>query len=417
MSTTIVDDVFLSAGVPTATYVKQEHGAFEKSLAKGIRRRGKICLVSGLSKSGKTTLWNTVLKNRSLIPIVVNCTAGMSAKDFWRVPLERLDFDQLKDASVSKTKTKTGGVEGALELNWLWLAKKTGKLSGTLSSATTNNEVRTRILAEPSPAHLIPLLYETNAILVIEDFHYLANDTKTIIMQSWKSFVDKPISLIVVETVGAEAELVKANQDMTGRVQSINLKRWKVDDLLQIAKLGLEQMGLPYTEEPFYFIAEESVGLPIVMQQVCAQLFADREIDEVRSGEQIRFRGTEATKALHDVAVSEYDIFNEAFDLVCAQPANGNRPSKLQCILEPFYEKAPEFTVAQSVIAEYVEETYQLPDRTSAEVIVRDVLEEIVKYQTRIGVRIINWKQDEEIVEIVESTFLLYVRWGKPERT
>ncbi len=56
-----VRDIFKSLGVPTATYVRREDGKYERELANALDAKGKLCLLTGPSKTGKTTLYTRVL--------------------------------------------------------------------------------------------------------------------------------------------------------------------------------------------------------------------------------------------------------------------------------------------------------------------------------------------------------------------
>jgi hypothetical protein len=59
----------------------------------------------------------------------------------------------------------------------------TGKaaMGGKLESGET--EIREKMISRPSPDVLIPVLKYTNYVLVIEDFHYLADQQKILLFQ------------------------------------------------------------------------------------------------------------------------------------------------------------------------------------------------------------------------------------------
>lgn len=61
-----IRDVFKSLGQPTTTYVEREEGLYENKLALAIEAKGKLCLLTGPSKTGKTTLYKKVVNDQKL---------------------------------------------------------------------------------------------------------------------------------------------------------------------------------------------------------------------------------------------------------------------------------------------------------------------------------------------------------------
>jgi len=103
--------------------------------------------------------------------IVVRCDNQLESVDFWRAALEAVKFERLTTRTNGR---KVGtNISGKLTLGWEWLGKLTGEFLTALSTERSEQDSRERVLAKASPAHLIPVLQEANALLVIEDFHYL----------------------------------------------------------------------------------------------------------------------------------------------------------------------------------------------------------------------------------------------------
>jgi hypothetical protein len=178
-----ISDVFKTTGQPSVTYVQRNSGNLEKRLAAYLDEAGQLCLITGPSKTGKTTLYKKVLADRNQVPLIVQCTKERTSEDLWKLALEELDFDRV--TSVTKHteigKELTLGADG--KLGWGWLAQVTGKaaMGGKLESGET--EIREKMISRPSPDVLIPVLKYTNYVLVIEDFHYLADQQKILLFQ------------------------------------------------------------------------------------------------------------------------------------------------------------------------------------------------------------------------------------------
>jgi hypothetical protein len=99
----------------------------------------------------------------------------------------------------------TGKVAGTV--GWSWLAGLLGEVSVGVERSMSELQIRERILAEPSPHHLIPVLRNLPVVLVVEDFHYLEDDVKRKVFQQWKVFVDSEVSVIVVGTTHHAVDL------------------------------------------------------------------------------------------------------------------------------------------------------------------------------------------------------------------
>jgi hypothetical protein len=116
-------------------------------------------------------------------------------------------------------------------IGWKWLAGLAGEVSAGTGSARTEGEVRERIIANPSPAHLVPVLKTLPLLLVVEDFHYLSPEVQRIIFQQWKTFIDEEVSVIVIGTTHHAIDIATANQDLLGRLCQIDIAQWSIGDL------------------------------------------------------------------------------------------------------------------------------------------------------------------------------------------
>ena len=195
-----VRDVFKSLGQPTATYVERDNGKYEQNLSSALDAEGKLCLLTGPSKTGKTTLYTKVLLDKGLQTLIVRCDATVTAPEFWKRALERIDFGRLSSSQTSKSEKVTGSGKIGGKIGWAWLAGLLGEVSIGVDSSMGEVEIREKILSQPSPDHLIPVLKNLPIVLVVEDFHYLDAEAKRNIFQQWKVFVDNEVSVIVVGT-------------------------------------------------------------------------------------------------------------------------------------------------------------------------------------------------------------------------
>jgi hypothetical protein len=282
-----ITDVFRSLGQPTITYVRRDAGKYERLLSGALDVRGQLCLLTGPSKTGKTTLYKWVLEEKKLLPLTVRCDGDLSHEQFWRRALEGLNFDRVKEHSSTQggNVTTSGKLSGSI--GWKWLAGLTGEVSAGVTSTRSEGEVREKIIANPSPAHLVPVLKTLPLLLVVEDFHYLSPDVQRIIFQQWKTFIDEEVSVIVIGTTHHAIDIATANQDLLGRLCQIDVAQWSNEDLKNILNQGFLYLGGNIKNEQlsrtFNEIAKESVGLPIITQQAAEAIFQDLECVKIET--------------------------------------------------------------------------------------------------------------------------------------
>jgi len=313
-------EIFKTQGQPTITYVSRNEGKYEKILSNAIDSKGLLCLLTGPSKTGKTTLYTQVATSKKLEVLRVRCTINLKASDLWKTALEQVNFEQVKQVQAqSETETNFSGEIGG-NIGWSWLAGLTGKVSTAIADKRVESEIRERILAEANPDHLLPILKKLPFLLVIEDFHYLSKKTQLEVFQQWKTFVDNEVSVIVVETTHHSTDIAFSNKDLIGRIAHIELETWELTDLKQIPRQGFQPFGLVIPENLLDLLAQESVGLPIIMQQSCLQILLANGIEELPTSCDLNLTATTVYKALHQVAVERYSGFANVWDRLCRGP-------------------------------------------------------------------------------------------------
>lgn len=414
-----IRDVFKSLGQPTTTYVKREEGVYEKKLTSALEAKGKLCLLTGPSKTGKTTLYKKVVDDEKLEPVVIRCDCSLTATEFWKKALEIIDFERLNTKQNSKDRQVSSSGKMGGKIGWGWLAEMLGEVSLGVSSSMNEIEIRERILSKPSPDHLVPILQSLPIILIVEDFHYLEPDVKKNIFQQWKVFVDSEVSIIVIGTTHHAIDLAYANKDLVGRISQIDITTWREEDLKKIAIQGFEYLKLQVQNDVVSAIAKESVGLPIVTQDACCQLFTDKGIAELKQGKaEVLFNKKDAYKALHNVATTNYSQFETFYERLITGPRKRVRKyNTYELVLSMFTQEPLTFSLKRYEIDERLYkmqvQTEKLPPHASVD----SMLNALASFQKRIGIELLEWNKNEERLYILEPSFLFYIRWREERDT
>jgi len=411
---TKVSDVFKTTGRPTVTYVQRESGALEKKLRGYIEEGGQLCLITGPSKTGKTTLYKQVLNEAHREPLVVQCTKDKKCEDIWKEALEGVNFERASSSSAKSGKKAVLSGEFSGQLGWSWLAKAVGKGSLILEKNSEETEIRERILSRPSPDLLIPILKHTHYVLIIEDFHYLDDKEKVLLFQQWKRFIDCEISILVLGTTHRAVDIAQSNPDLVGRIAQIDVKQWTVSDLIKICESGFQHLKSEITTYQKEKIASESVGLPILTQQICLEIYNKKNIYTIHDArkQQIAINDKYINSCLNSIASERYSQFGTYFNTLVRGPRENSRKYKTyELVLYCFTIDPIQFDLTRSEIDKRIAtielDSSERPPAAS----INSTLGALKQFQDRREFQLLEWRPSEDKLYIVEPSFLFYVRW------
>lgn len=319
------------------------------------------------------------------------------------------------DPSKRRT-TINGDLEGQGKLGWSWLAGVSAKLKASIGRDREESEIRQHVLADPGPDLLVPILKSTNYILVIEDFHYLEDEEKILLFQQWKRFIDNEISIIVLGTTHRAVDIANSNKDLIGRVKQIDIEQWSLDDLKRICEAGFEHIGLTLSSSVSEAIAKEAVGLPIIVQQTCLQLFEGRGLSKVTDAKKskAKFSIDNAESAMHAVATTRYTQFKSYYDILVKGPREKARKYKTyELVISSFTLDPIKFSLSRNEIDERIAKLCPSVSEVPPPASMNSTFGALKKFQERRKLQLLEWLPNEEVLYIVEPSFLFYVRWRR----
>lgn len=408
-----VSDIFKTTGQPDVTYVSRKEGQYENKLKDFLEERGQLCLVTGPSKTGKTTLLKKVLDDQNLVPLVVRCTSKMDSESVWRRALEEVDFSRAASISGTSTKSLTGTAEMSGGFGWKLLAQLTGRLSVEAASSKSDHEVRELILSDPSPHLLIPILKNSNYIFVLEDFHYLPDSEKRNLFEYWKQFVDEEVSTIILGTSHHSIDIAKSNSDLVGRISYINIESWNESDLMQIIEKGMKYLSSDMELKNRKTICSEAVGLPIIVQQICLQLFRNISIYSVLDArkKKHKFNESEIKISLYNVSQNKYSHFQSNYDMLKRGPREKARKYRTYELIIACYTIDPvEFSLTRKEIDLRMGLLDLADNERPPPASINSTLGALRKFQEKRGFVLLEWMGSEDRLYITEPSFLFFIR-------
>lgn len=303
-------DVFgISRDVPLNYEVRQEvDGVFVDSLT-----RDKHLVIHGGSKQGKTCLRKFNLKDDDYI--VVTCSN--------RWDLGQLNSAILKTAGFTISQSTTKTVSGNQKI----AAKFTGKIGvpGVAEIAAgydagkgkDESLAETRVALELDPMDVNDVIEGLRQVrfkkfIVLEDFHYLPDETQRDFAVALKAFHESSdLCFVVVGVWLDENRLIQYNGDLSGRVMMVNVDKWSADELRQVVTKGERLLNVRFDEEFVGGIVSGCFDSVYVLQEACYKACEMASVFTTRRNTVTVGKGVDPAQVLREVVGGESGRYND----------------------------------------------------------------------------------------------------------
>lgn len=211
--------------------------------------RNQHIVIYGSSKQGKTCLRKFNLVDSDYI--VITCSNKWSLGQLHSAILKAAGYtiDGTTTLAVSgeaKVAAKLGGAFG------LFGNKASAEMSAEGTGSRSKETESRPIELDPADVNdIISALSAANCpkFVVLEDFHYLPDETQRDFAVALKAFhEDSPYSFVVVGVWRDQNRLIQQNGDLTGRVISIDADRWMNDELQEVINSGEKLLNIEFSE-------------------------------------------------------------------------------------------------------------------------------------------------------------------------
>jgi hypothetical protein len=263
-----VDEVFgVSRELPLNYVTRPEvDGKLMDNLA-----RNSHLVIYGSSKQGKTSLRKYCLKDRDYD--IISCQNRWTLAETHASILKEVGY--MVTQSSAKTVTGAHKIIASLEAKGgiPLVAHAKGGVSYEGEHTTANSATRASLELDPSDVNdIIRALKEIEytRFIVLEDFHYLPNETQKDMAFSLKAFHEKSsITFVIVGVWREENRLITFNGDLTDRVFSVDVDAWKKDSLRQVISAGEALLNVQFSEVFLSELLEKCFDSVHIVQEVC----------------------------------------------------------------------------------------------------------------------------------------------------
>ncbi|MFE1103839.1 hypothetical protein ACFW4K_25265 [Nocardiopsis alba] len=274
--------------------------------------RDQHLIIYGSSKQGKTSVRKYHLKEDEYI--VATCS------NRWN--LGQLNSTILKQAGYTVVMTETRATSGhyKIQASAKLAAKLFGKgvegqVGGEGGRQTTEEQTSAPLELDPFDVNdVIWALKEIgfNKWIVLEDFHYLPEETQKDFAVALKAFHESSdFTFIVVGVWLQENRLVQFNGDLSGRITTINADKWLRPELEEVIDLGEEKLNIKFDASFREALLSSCYDSIYVVQESCLQACAKNGIHETQESMRTVAAGEAANTIIKEVVDKQSARFSD----------------------------------------------------------------------------------------------------------
>jgi hypothetical protein len=259
-------DVFTPNDFPAWTYVERRQD-FDSQVLLGLKTPNMIISISGPSKSGKSVLLQKVVGKDHLIRIFgpqITHPDGV-----WSAALDWMGSPDTSTSQNTQTLTDTNTYGWQASLSLPTLGGILGKADSTSGAATTASTAST--FGRSGIRQVQREIGSSDYVVFVDDFHYMDRELQVEVAKQLKAAAELGIKICTASVPHRSDDVVRANPELRGRVQAVDMEFWDKDELVQIAVSGFPRLNINIEMDVMLRLAIEACGSPQLMQSLCLQ--------------------------------------------------------------------------------------------------------------------------------------------------
>ncbi|WP_277371176.1 hypothetical protein [Rhodococcus rhodochrous] len=241
----------------------------DEELVESLSRNHHI-VIYGSSKQGKTSLRKFNLREDEYT--VVSCSNKWTLAQLMESILKQVGYTL--EESYKQTSSEQGKISIAAKISAKFFGNGGEVSASTDYTAADSNETVYRSLElDPNDVNDVIKALETigfNQWLVLEDFHYLPEQTQKDFAVALKAFHEmSSYTFIVVGVWLQEDRLLQYNGDLIGRVTTINADKWTRGELEDAIRKGEDLLNVRFSQDFREELFERCFDSIYVVQEAC----------------------------------------------------------------------------------------------------------------------------------------------------
>lgn len=241
-------------------------------------------VIYGASKQGKTALIQKHIEEEDMIKI--SCSPKMGTSEIYKSIVRGLGI-QLKE-STQREKGANGEV--TLKTSFQAMIPFVGGTKAEIA-ATKGNTLKELITHREIPVNfeiaqdIIYLLNEVKIqkYIVLENFHYLDNDTQSDLAFDLRAFQEQGVRFIILGIWKEKNKLNQFNGDLVDRIIDVPVEPWEEADFIAVIDKGSNLLNIKIDEKLRSEIINKSFRNIGIVQELCKELCLQYDIIEKSS--------------------------------------------------------------------------------------------------------------------------------------
>lgn len=412
-------EVFIPGSFPEETYIERTDRNYEKDLADALSMDGIVVSISGPSKSGKTVLIERVVGKDNLISI---SGAGIKTQNsLWDSVLDWTETPyEIQETSSHTDKMGTEiGVSGGASV--FGFAKAEASTKGKLDSEKGTETRASR--RRGGAAQVVKELAGSDFIILVDDFHYIPREIQEVVAREIKDIVRQKVKICAATVSHRGDDVMRANPELRGRLQTIDLPYWTTNDLKRIAITGLEKLGVRVKEKSLDRLTIEAAGSPQLMQLICLQMCFVKNLRSALQGPIDLEISDQDLSATFEQTSSSTD-FRSLFDVLDCGPKLRGKERKIysfndgssgdvyRCVLKAIAADPPRLSFNYDELMARAR-TVCIGESPSGSSLSGSCGQMIKLAQEHFpNERAIDWDAEKEVLDIPDPYLSFYLRWS-----
>lgn len=369
-------------------------------------------VIYGSSKQGKTSL-----RKKNLLPneyIDITCSNNWKLEDIHIAILKKIGYQ----VSTSESKTLKGSAKIKLSLNIPFLGNTGLDVNG--DKAKTINKKNLEL--DPEDVNdIITSLNEVNfsKIIVIEDFHYLPEQTQIDFSVALKAFHESSkLCFIIVGVWLEEDKLTTFNGDLAGRIISINADRWTKSDFYKLFDNSEKLLNIKFDDNFKSDVIDMCNGSVFLVQQLCYYACELESVSNIHGEFKVVGKDFSVKDKIQELVNEQYSRyfkfltdFSSGFDQTSLELYKW-----ILYVLIAVEKKHLEIGIPVAAARRMIQEKHPKKTDVSSKKL-NQALRKAVDLQVKISIKPIVFEFDSSAsrIKIVDRPFILWRSYQKPE--